>query len=479
MNIKRSDGVNPSEKYLQRLCEHSFLRLWSYPRIYRDQSSGNGNIVGKEICDLLVVFGNHILIFSDKYCEFPNTGDIKLDWTRWVKRSILKSSDQVFGAERWIKEFPERIFLDKECKQKFPLTLPENSKIKIHRIIVAHGAKERCQEFFGGSGSLMITTTLDKKIHQSKLEDSGHPFVVSINKPGENFVHILDDVTLDIILRNLDTITDFVLYLEKKEQFIKKLSYINIPGEEDLLALYLRNLNPDGEHDFPDIKDNNGFILEEGFWEEFLKSEQYKSKKEADRISYGWDRLINSFLTHFFNQTFEKVSWNDVNEFEEGLRWMVKEPRTRRRLIMNTIYKKIEKTSPTESSSAVICPSNPGDPYYIFVLSPYDEKSYSSYQEYKEIRGEFLMAYCLILKYKFPDVVDLIGIATESGLSDNRSEDLIYHNFEGWTEENQKEAEDLYIRTGLLKDLTIHQSKEYEFPIKVKNKRHRHKSKKK
>ena len=35
--ICRSDGVNESERYLKKLCDHSFLSLWSYSSIFRDQ----------------------------------------------------------------------------------------------------------------------------------------------------------------------------------------------------------------------------------------------------------------------------------------------------------------------------------------------------------------------------------------------------------------------------------------------------------
>jgi hypothetical protein len=38
--VVRADGLNPAERYLQRLCERTFLRLWSYPGVYRDQKGG-------------------------------------------------------------------------------------------------------------------------------------------------------------------------------------------------------------------------------------------------------------------------------------------------------------------------------------------------------------------------------------------------------------------------------------------------------
>lgn len=89
MVIQRSGGITPSEQYLKKLCDHAFLSLWSYSNIYRDQGPGDQ---GKELCDLLVVFENHILIFSDKYVNFPSSGNIRLDWGRWFKRAVYASA---------------------------------------------------------------------------------------------------------------------------------------------------------------------------------------------------------------------------------------------------------------------------------------------------------------------------------------------------------------------------------------------------
>lgn len=55
--IVRAAGSTPAERYLQRLCEKNFLSLWSYARPYRDQGGR------KEICDLVVVMGDDVIIF--------------------------------------------------------------------------------------------------------------------------------------------------------------------------------------------------------------------------------------------------------------------------------------------------------------------------------------------------------------------------------------------------------------------------------
>lgn len=92
--ISRADGVTESERYLKALCDRTFLSLWSYPGVFRDQKrSGKGD--GKELCDLLVVFENHVIIISDKFCAFPDNGDLVKDWSRWFKRAVKKSADQV------------------------------------------------------------------------------------------------------------------------------------------------------------------------------------------------------------------------------------------------------------------------------------------------------------------------------------------------------------------------------------------------
>ena len=100
--VHRSEGVTAAERYLKKLCDRSFLSLWSYTGIFRDQGKTGTSGDGKEVCDLLVVFQDHVLIFSDKACAFPDTGHLALDWSRWFRKAILKSAAQVWGAECWI-----------------------------------------------------------------------------------------------------------------------------------------------------------------------------------------------------------------------------------------------------------------------------------------------------------------------------------------------------------------------------------------
>src|SRR5687767_2959394 len=97
--IVRARGTTTTERYLRQLCDRSFLSLWSYANLYREQGQKGTQREGKELCDLLVVFDNDIIIFSDKACEFPNTGNIEVNWHRWFRRAVLQGADQIWGAE--------------------------------------------------------------------------------------------------------------------------------------------------------------------------------------------------------------------------------------------------------------------------------------------------------------------------------------------------------------------------------------------
>jgi len=152
MILHKSEGVSSSEKYLKNKCEKTFLSLWSYPNLYTQEQKG------KELCDVLVLFEDHICIFSDKYCDFQEDKPINVAWNRWFRHTIRNASKQIMGAERYLrKKLP--VFLDAKNTQIFPLSINITEKTKIHRIIIARGIKKACIDYFGdGNGSLMVDT---------------------------------------------------------------------------------------------------------------------------------------------------------------------------------------------------------------------------------------------------------------------------------------------------------------------------------
>jgi hypothetical protein len=70
----------------------------------------------------------------------------------------------VIAAERWLREHPDRVFLDRACTERFLLALPPSKRTKVHQIVVAHNVVGRCcADFGGGSGTLMFRSDLNEK----------------------------------------------------------------------------------------------------------------------------------------------------------------------------------------------------------------------------------------------------------------------------------------------------------------------------
>lgn len=453
------DGLTISERYLNKLANQSFLSLWSYPRPFRDQQGG------KEICDLLVIFQHHVLIFSDKDCDFSQTPDNQVAWNRWFKNAVWKSAEQIWGAERWIKSFPDRVFLDEKCTQPFPIEIPNASIAKFHRIVVAHGAIERCKNYFGGSGSLVIDSRIIGDAHYKRPEDGGSPFAIGQIDLSRGFVHVFDDVVLDIVFQSLDTITDFITYLEKKEAFLRSGISVFAAGEEELLGFYLMNVTKNNTHDFvlPGVKTPDSVIIREGHWKALSEHPQYRAGLAANRNSYFWDGLIEKFITQQRNGIQQYSTVTNTNEFEIAIRFMARESRFRRRILASSLLSFVRNSAGLSENVRVMLPNSVGDPYYVYVT--YEHRPDMSDDRYREERRYLLYACCLAAKVRFPDATDIVGIATDPGkASSSRSEDLLYYDMREWNEEEQKFAEGLVTKHGILRSVRETHNKVYEFP---------------
>lgn len=467
---RRSNGTNESEIYLGHLCKHTFLSLWSYHNPYRKQGkrmASESQVLlgeGKELCDLLVIFGNHVIIFSDKYCEFRSSGDIRLDWSRWYKRAIEASANQIYGAERWIKEYPNEIYLDKKCANIVPIKLPNSNELNFHRIVVAHGASKKCISELGGSGSFMIKPSI---IGDNHYGTGCMPFTIGVVNQEKGYIHVLDDNSLDVVLKTLDTISDFVQYLFRKEEFIRSGDFAMAAGEDDLLAHYLSYIDEVNQHSFyPDsFKKGHVIYIDEGLWVEFCHSSERIAQAEANKVSYLWDEIIERFSYTILTGTSCHMPQLNIQTQETLLRILAKENRTRRRFLSRTLLSLISNTPKEMRCTKVVTPLTDGGPFYLFLLLP--KLKEVSYDEYKDERVNLLQCYLDIVKHEFPDAVDIIGYATETGFSDEHTEDLAYLDAREWTEEQEKIASQTkgeFITHGLFEKQTTCFGIEKEYP---------------
>ncbi len=426
-------GLTRTERHLNSLGQRSFLSLWGHANLFRAPS--------KELADYTVICHNIVVLFSDKEVGFNESIPIDIAWPRWYNRAIVKSVAQLDRAANWIRNHPDQIYKDVGCKKRVELLDNINEPVEIHCITIANGAGAACiRHFGGGSGSLVVSPPGEGGVQE--------PF--SVGNPGyKNFIHVFDEANIHVILRELDTLRDFVDYLCKRRILLENNRLFFAASEEDLLALYLKDVNEFGEHDFVwetgrSLGDDDKIIVQEGSYASFRRAGAYKRKKKADRKSYLWDRLIEKFAGHLTAGTLADVPKRlGLNGKEGGaelaLRYMALEPRVQRRAHAEAILSAfgiIQKRG--NRFFRAMLPPDPESgetAYCLLLLKRSVMTDGSSYDEYREFRATTLAAYTEGLLERNRHLRRIIGIATEGDLGKGASEDLLYHEPPEWTDE--------------------------------------------
>lgn len=482
--VVRAQGVTPSERYLGRLAENSFLNLWSYPTPYRDQKqAASGD--GKELCDLLVVCGKYVIIFSEKSVSWPK-GKLEVAWARWAKRAIRDAARQAGGAERWITDHPNRIFLDRECTREFPIDLPPPEGRSIHRVVVASGAAGACkQHLIDSSGSLVIRPDIKGDAHWLVTRGELYPFMVGDVDPTGSFVHVFNETSLEVLMNELDTITDFAEYLDKKATFVRSGRLLQANGEENLLAYYATRVNDDGEHDFVLtsglIEDDSASLMIDGSqYPSFTQDARYVAKKEADKASYIWDALITTFTTPMLEGTTVAVGeYNykyEVRQRELAVRYMALE----RRFVRRSHGEAIEDALRTGQDKEIffrlmLVPEGKKlhETAFFFMTATYTGSSqhFKSYEEYRKARIGMLHVYARGILERYSYLKRAIGVACEPpGQEHGGSEDLIYAEQAEWTDEQRREIKEHCRRLNVFRrdlDMRLWEGEEYPDVVTV------------
>lgn len=455
--VIKAEGVTPSERYLAKLAEKSFLNLWSYSSPFRDQKQqGYGD--GKEVCDLLVVCGPYIIIFSEKSVSWPS-GSLQVAWTRWAKRAIRDAAKQAKGAERWIAEFPDKIFLDRACKERFPISLPSAQDSIVHRVVVANGAAPSCKEHVpGSSGSLIIRPEIKGEAHWSNNFGELVPFAIGDIDPSGSFVHVFNEHSLDVIMNELDTVGDFVDYLNKKALFVRSGRLLRADGEENLLAYYAIRINKEGEHDF--VNAGNALEIDNSHYARFTKDPRYLAKKKADEVSYLWDALIETFTRHMLDGTSVTLGNYkfELEKNELGVRYMALERRFLRRSHAEAIKGALERGATQDMFFRMMIRPEKGkdNQTAFFILTiRYKESCFNGpdYEKYRMVRTNAAHIYARGILERYPHLKRVIGIAREPPDQPHGvSEDMIYAEQAPWTDEERSAIRDDCSRLGVLRD---------------------------
>jgi hypothetical protein len=428
---EKSAGVTETERMLADFCEKSFLKLWSYPNPFKDD--------GHELCDLLAVFDSHVFIFFDRHNDLPEgpDKDPKVVWDRWKRSVIDRQVKTAHGAERYIRS-GRAIFLNAKKTAPFPLAIDPQKAI-VHKIIVAHGAKEACERASAANiyGSLAIT-------YADTDGSPTEPFHVEIDR--RNPVHILDSHNMPIVLAELDTVGDFSAYLDEKVRAASAFDHLTYCGEEDLLGHYLLNYDEGSKRHVIGSKDEtvNGIMIGEGEWHDFIQTELYKNTKKVNRVSYFWDQLIQRTCQNSLDGTLGGNS--NILRGESAIYEMVKEPRFMRRGLaekMLTAADRFPDNIGEFSRQVTLLPSFQPNVAYV-LLQVRAPASYRAEAGYRERRLGLLEVACGAAKNKFSNLVTVIGIGIDAPkFSDGKdAEDFILMPCETWTQEMKSHYEE-------------------------------------
>ena len=413
-DFREMHSMTRSEELVYNLCTKSFLSLWSY-RNPRGKK-------GKELCDILVVCEPDILIFSVKEIAFNDTGD-KIGWERWRRAAIEKSCSQIAGAERWIKANPNVITKDGEQGLAFPTSR------RVHRIAVALGSQGQVPMTFGDFG--------------------------------KGFIHVFDEESLNTLMEELDTISDFVKYLVDKEAFYRtgKLTLFDGGGEENLLALYLAS-----GRKFPEEPDL--IVLDDDLWESFKNDPAVQEKKRLDKISYVWDEIIEElYQTYLDSNLITDVPYtsNKLTDIEKAVRVMARENRFSRRLLSISLVDFLEN-SEVRRAKARVNDSPLLDARYVFLISDYDSNRKANIGE--------LLGRCIVARGLEQGKTRVVGLGFEfSKRVEGWATTVCYLEILEWTGEWQKQMDDQQREFGYFSRPRAKGLTEYEYPRAQYNER--------
>ena len=354
---------------------------------------------GKELCDFLVVFDNIAIIWQIKNLKLHDDGTYK-------KTEVDKNIRQLLGARRTLFELNKSIELT-------------NSR--------------RGKEIFDPK-------SIKEVFLISALVGKGEEYFSFLEKYKKYAIHIFNRNFTQILLNELDTINDFIDYLRAKEIIAKTNKKIILSGgEEELLAFYLLN-----ERSFIRFDDYNLVFIEEGTWELLQNKPEYKAKKEADKISYGWDEMIN------------KAHETAINEYELIAREMARLDRFERRFCSKAFYEaqvRAHKDRLHNSFKRVF--ENNGVTYCFLFL----DKIFP-----REIRTNLLLATCHVARGHFIQNQRVFGIATEKVLEPNCSYDFCLYDKPDWTNKDQEQMDEDQKILGILTNPEYQNVHEDEYP---------------
>lgn len=264
-------GGREAEDLVEWTCARAFLKDF----VVRDTDFRRPGGDKREAADLLVVFGEEAIAFQVKHRPHPQKeGETKKTYyDRLTRKYVEKGAGQLNTFKRALEES----WLT-EVKNGRGLTIPINSDLikRTRGIVVLHLPAEH-----------------------DLPEDEKTVMYAGVQDASGMLVHAFLSDEFQLMLEELDTLPDFLLYLDFREQLYRAGKVAGATRNLDLLAAYRIH------HDLRAVETQSELthlVVEDGLWEHYLSdyASARRRKYEEDRQSYFIDRLIDERLAQDF-----------------------------------------------------------------------------------------------------------------------------------------------------------------------------------
>ncbi|ESQ84195.1 hypothetical protein AEAC466_10650 [Asticcacaulis sp. AC466] len=422
-----------SERQLNSLADRTFLKLWSIPNTFYAS--------GKELTDLIVPFGDDVIIISDKACSFDFEIDRELAWSRWFRHAIEGTVRQLKTALQRIKRQPASIFTDKRATEALRIGMGNPLQKRFHLISVVRPDVDPAKVVPEWPG-LTYTSSPDPQVfHIGKMKVSG------------TFVHVFDGPSFDALLTELDTVSDLLAYLKGREASFESARQFEFK-ELDLLGAsqigWVDDPAPTGLPSVPPLE-----AVVPGLWEMYVAGE---TKRRRDRSNRG-SRVIDAYIASEIEEYRNDRVVSDIPSFdshEQTLRLLAGESRLARRIIalqLNGILE--EKDLSTFWSATCASPTMPSLRY--FWLAYPKRPAEITQKQFDSSMIIYLQQHIFVLQAMFPETL-VLGICVPNPDAEDTAIFTVLHDSSGWTEHDLEEARYLQERLGILQNLEPHTS---------------------
>ena len=200
-----------------------------------------------------------------------------------------------------------------------------------------------------------------------------------------------------------------------------------------------------------------------------MQDSRYLARREANRPSYVWDRLIEKFTSHMIEGTNEVLDGfeYDLRRNEAGVRYMALERRFARRMLGAGVADARERGAkvPVFFRRMVTLGNETG--FFVLTMKRTGEMSRAGgYGEYRQMRANAAIICARGVLLRHPHLARVVGVSCEPVGQVAGSEDLVYAEQFAWSDADRVAILEDCRRLGVLQSGgTARHWRAEEFPV--------------